>query len=94
MGIYHVRVYGRLGAELEIAHDGSSITCVSGSKKYFEIPRDRLVWADQTSRDTILLNFMDAEDGRLVQVSVTSDSCMSVMAEIQRRGDSGPAHVQ
>ena len=84
MGIYRVRIYGKTKAELEIAADGTIIcTGDGGSASHFAVPLRDLVFAEQVSHDTLLLNFFHGGDADLlVQVSVTSRNCASILGEI------------
>lgn len=81
MGIYRVNVYGKTRAELEVAADGT-IICTGaggGAASHFEVPLRDLVFAEQVSHDTVLLNFFHNGDAdSMVQVSRTSDNCASV----------------
>ena len=84
MGIYRVRIYGKAKAELEIAADGT-IACTGdgGSASHFAVPLRDLVFAEQVSHDTLLLNFFHGSDAdSLVQVSVNSRNCASIFGEI------------
>ncbi len=84
MGIYRVRIYGKTKAELEVAADGT-IVCTGdgGSASHFLVPLRDLVFAEQISHDTVLLNFFHGGDANsLVQVSVTSGNCASMFGEI------------
>ena len=91
MGIYRVRIYGKTRAELEITTDGT-ILCTraggvgrgeEGSAAHFAVPPCDLAFAEQVSHDTILLNFFHNGDAdSLVQVSVTSENCSSILGEI------------
>ena len=84
MGIYRIRIYGKTKAELEVAADGT-IVCTGdgGSTDHFSVPLRDLVFAEQISHDTILLNFFHNGDANsLVQVSVTSGNCASMFGEI------------
>ena len=86
-GIYYVRVRGGRGrtgegAELEVGPD--RLLCTSGGTTHFAIPRSKLLLAEQTRPDTILLNFFDNDDDLLVQVSITSKNCLAIMDEITR----------
>ena len=92
MGIYRVRIYGKAKAELEVAADGT-ILCTGdgGSASHFAVPLRDLVFAEQTSHDTILLNFFHGGGAdSLVQVSVTSGSCASILGEIMSAASSSP----
>ena len=84
MGIYRVKIYGKTKAELEIAADGTILcTGAGGSTSHFAVPLRDLIFAEQVSHDTILLNFFHGSDAdSLVQVSVTSENCASVFGEI------------
>lgn len=85
MGIYRVKVYGKTSAELEVAADGT-IICTGaggGAANHFEVPLRDLIFAEQVSHDTVLLNFFHNGDAdSLVQVSMTSDNCASMFGEI------------
>lgn len=84
MGIYRVRVYGKTRAELEVAEDGTIIcTGAGGAASHFEVPLRNLIFAEQVSHDTVLLNFFHNGDADSpVQVSLTSGSCASMFGEI------------
>ena len=92
MGIYRVRIYGKTKAELEIVADGTIIcTGDGGSTNHFAVPLRDLVFAEQTSHNTILLNFFHGGDANsLVQVSVTSKNCVSILGEIMSAASSSP----
>ena len=88
MGIYRVNVYGKTRAELEVAADGT-IICTGagggggGAASHFEVPLRNLIFAEQVSHDTVLLNFFHNGDAdSRVQVSMTSDNCASMFGEI------------
>ena len=84
MGIYRVKIYGKTKAELEVHADGT-ILCTGGggSATHFAVPLRDLVFAEQVSHDTLLLNFFHGENtDSLVQVFVTSGSCASMFGEI------------
>ena len=84
MGIYRVKIYGKTRAELEIAADGA-ILCTGngGSTSHFAVPLRDLVFAEQVSHDTVLLNFFHGGGAdSLVQVFVTSKNCASMLGEI------------
>lgn len=85
MGIYRVRIYGKTKAELEISADGTIICTGAGGApaSHFEVPLRDLVFAEQVSHDTLLLNFFHGGDAdSLVQVFVTSGNCASMFGEI------------
>ncbi|MDE0265455.1 MAG: hypothetical protein OXK17_00275 [Thaumarchaeota archaeon] len=84
MGIYRVRIYGKIRAELEITADGTILCTASGGPtNYFAVPLRDLAFAEQVSHDTVLLNFFHGSDtDSLVQVSMTSENCASMMDEI------------
>ena len=91
MGIYRVRIYGKTRAELEISADGTIICTGAGGApaSHFEVPLRDLVFAEQVSHDTMLLNFFHGGDANsLVQVSVTSGSCASIFGEIMSAASS------
>ena len=89
MAVHRVRT-GGIAAELEV-QDGS-VRCVCGADDTrFDVRLDGgLRWAEQVSHDTIRFNFIDAA-GLLVQTSVRSDSCLSVMDDIMQNGTPAPA---
>lgn len=80
MAVHRVRT-GGIAAELEVS-DGSA-KCVCGADDTrFDVRLDGgLRWVEQVSHDTITFNFLDAA-GLLVQTSVRSDNCLSVMDDI------------
>ena len=84
MGIYRVKVYGKTGAELEITADGTILcTANGGQTSHFEVPARDLVFAEQVSHDTVLLNFFHGSDTiSLAQVFMTSGNCSAMMSEI------------
>ncbi|MDE0091130.1 MAG: hypothetical protein OXP12_07235 [Thaumarchaeota archaeon] len=84
MGIYRVKIYGKTRAELEVTADGTILCTVNGGPaSHFAVPLRDLVFAEQVSHDTVLLNFFHASDmGSLVQVFVTSENCASMLGEI------------
>ncbi len=84
MGIYRVKIYGKTRAELEMAADGTILcTANGGQTTHFAVPPRDLAFAEQVSHDTILLNFFYGGDAdSLVQVSMTSDNCASILGEI------------
>ena len=84
MGIYRVRIYGKTRAELEIAADGTILCTASGGQtSHFAVPARDLVFAEQVSHDTVLLNFFhDGDADSLVQVFMTSGNCASMLGEI------------
>ncbi len=84
MGIYRVKIYGKTRAELEITADGT-ILCTGngGSTNHFAVPLRDLIFAEQVSHDTVLLNFFHGGDADSpVQVFVTSKNCASIFGEI------------
>ena len=84
MGIYRVKIYGKTRAELEVTADGT-ILCTGngGSTSHFVVPLRDLVFAEQVSHDTVLLNFFhDGDADSMVQVFVTSKNCASMLGEI------------
>ncbi len=91
MSIYRVKVYGKTRAELEVAADGT-IICTGaggGAANHFEVPLRDLIFAEQVSHDTVLLNFFHNGDAdSLVQVSMTSDNCTSMFGEIMSAASS------
>ena len=84
MGIYRVRIYGKTRAELEVTADGTIICTVNGGQtNHFAVPVHDLVFAEQVSHDTLLLNFFhDSDTDSLVQVFMTSRNCSSILDEI------------
>lgn len=84
MGIYRVRIYGKTGAELEITADGTILcTGSGGAASHFAVPLRDLIFAEQVSPDTVLLNFFHGGDANSpVQVSVTCGSCAPMLGEI------------
>ena len=84
MGIYRVRIYGKTRAELEVTADGTILCTASGDPtSHFAVPLRDLIFAEQVSHDIVLLNFFHGGDAdSLVQVSVTSENCASMMSEI------------
>ncbi|MDE0089795.1 MAG: hypothetical protein OXP12_00300 [Thaumarchaeota archaeon] len=85
MGIYRVRIYGKTRAELEITADGTILCTASGGPtNHFVVPLRDLVFAEQVSHDTVLLNFFhNGGADSLVQVSMTSGNCASILGEIR-----------
>ena len=86
MPIHRVRT-GGIAAELDIC-DGR-VKCVCGADDMrFDVQLDRgLRWVEQVSHDTILFNILTDDggadgDGLLVQTSVRSKNCLSVMDDI------------
>lgn len=90
MGIYRVRIYGKTRAELEVTADGTILCTASGGQtNHFAVPLRDLVFAEQVSHDTVLLNFFhDSDVDSLVQVSVTSGNCSSMLGEIMSAASS------
>ena len=84
MGIYRVKIYGKTRAELEITADGTILCTVNGGPaNHFAVPLRDLVFAEQVSHDTVLLNFFHDDDAdSLVQISMTSENCASILGEI------------
>ena len=83
MGIYRVRIYGKTRAELEVTADGTILCTINGGPtSYFAVPLRDLVFAEQVSHDTALLNFFRSDTSSLAQVFVTSDNCSAIMGEI------------
>ena len=82
MGIYRVKIYGKIRAELEVTADGTILcTANGGQTSHFAVPPYDLVFAEQVSHDTVLLNFFhDGDADSLVQVSTTSENCASCSA--------------
>jgi len=79
--MYYVK-WGGIGAELEI--NVEAIKCVDRGgigKTHWEIPRDRLLYAEQTARDTITLNFFDGRR-EMVQVKLRSDACGIIIQDL------------
>ncbi len=93
MGIYRVRIYGKTKAELEIVANGTILcTAGGGPTSHFAVPLRDLVFAEQVSHNTILLNFFHNGDAdSLVQVSVTSGNCSAMMGEITSAVSSLPS---
>jgi len=92
MGIYRVRIYGKTRAELEITADGT-ILCTGngGSTGHFVMPLRDLIFAEQVSHDTVLLNFFyDGNADSLVQVFLTSKNCASIFGEIMSAASPPP----
>ena len=56
------------------------ITCKSGNTVYFSIDMEDLLYAEQVTPDTILLNFFDRTG--LVEVRVRSENCLSIIKEL------------
>ena len=84
MGIYRVKIYGKTRAELEIIADGMILCTVNGGPtNHFVAPLRDLVFVEQVSHDTVLLNFFHNGDAdSLVQVFMTSGNCASILGEI------------
>ena len=84
MGIYRVRIYGKTRAELEVTADGTILCTVNGGPtSHFVVRLRDLIFVEQVSHDTILLNFFhDSNMDSLVQVFVTSENCASMLGEI------------
>lgn len=86
MGIHRART-GGIAAELEITSDGS-VRCVCGADDVrFDVKADDgLRWVEQVSHDTIKFNFFQPDGGGsgglLVQTSVRSKNCLSIMDDI------------
>lgn len=82
MAVHRVRT-GGIAAELEVSDDSAKCVCGADDAR-FDVKLDGgLRWAEQVSHDTILFNFLDAA-GLLVQTSVRSDNCLSVMDDIMQ----------
>ncbi|MCE2498842.1 MAG: hypothetical protein J4F28_07665 [Nitrosopumilaceae archaeon] len=95
MGIYRVKIYGKTRAELEVTADGT-IMCTGngGSTSHFVVPLRDLVFAEQVSHDTVLLNFFHGGDSNsLVQVFVTSKNCASMLGEITSAASSSSSSL-
>lgn len=98
MAVHRVR-NGGIAAELEVS-DGS-VKCVCGADDLrFDVKLDDgLRWVEQVAHDTIRFNFFqsDGSDGSgsdaglLVQTSVKSKNCLSIMDDIM--GGCVPAAV-
>ena len=87
MDVHRVRT-GGIAAEFDITADGSA-RCVCGADDVrFDVPLDGgLRWVEQVSHDTIRFNFLDSRDGDgglLVQTSIRSKNCLSVMDDIMK----------
>ena len=84
MGIYRVRIYGKTRAELEVTADGTILCTVNGGPaSHFAVPLRDLIFAEQVSHDTVLINFFHGGGaGSLAQVSVTSGNCAALLDEI------------
>lgn len=81
MAVHRVRT-GGIVAEFDITTDGSARCVCGGDDVRFDVKLDGgLRWVEQVSHDTIRFNFLDAA-GLLVQTSVRSDSCLSVMDDM------------
>ncbi|MDE0266393.1 MAG: hypothetical protein OXK17_05140 [Thaumarchaeota archaeon] len=88
MGVHRVRTAG-IAAELDVGE--GSAKCMCGGVAYFDVRLDGgLRWVEQVSHDTIMFNFLDAA-GLLVQTSVRSDNCLSVMDDIMQNCTPVPA---
>ncbi|MDE0091069.1 MAG: hypothetical protein OXP12_06915 [Thaumarchaeota archaeon] len=93
MGIYWVRIYGKTRAELEVTADGTVLcTANGGQTSHFAVPLRDLVFAEQVSHDTVLLNFFhDGDADSLAQVFMTSGNCSAMMGEIMSAVSSSPS---
>ena len=97
MGIYRVKIYGKTRAELEITTDGTILCTVNGGPtNHFAVPLRDLIFVEQISHDTVLLNFFhDSDTDSLVQVFMTSGNCASILGEIMSAASlSSPSPVE
>ena len=96
MGIYRVKIYGKTRAELEVTADGTILCTVNGGPiNHFAVPVRNLVFAEQTSHDTVLLNFFrDGGANSLVQVFMTSEHCASMLGEIMSAVSSSSSLIE
>ena len=97
MGIYRVKIYGKTKAELEVTADGTILCTVNGGPtNHFAVRLRDLVFAEQVSHDTVLLNFFhNGGADSLVQVFLTSENCASMLGEIMSAASlSSPSPVE